>query len=92
VNLLSSLQSRLTSSWSSTSICMMNRLRYEYSDALVERWACWKRYEVNERYALIGEGSPVFSGCNVAKLKQKTLFALAKSYVERRMPISGPGL
>jgi hypothetical protein len=70
----------------------MKRLRYEYSAALVERCACWNRYDVKERYALNGEASMFFSACTVTKLKQNTLFALAKSYVERRIPASGPGL
>jgi hypothetical protein len=63
-----------------------------YSAALVDRCACWNRYEVNERYALSGDASPLFSDASVTRLKQKTLLAFAKSYVERSTPTSGPGL
>jgi hypothetical protein len=39
----------------------------------------------------IGASSP-FSAGNVTKLKQKSLFACAKSYVARRTAASLPGL
>jgi hypothetical protein len=47
---------------------------------------------VSDRKALIAEGSPFRSGGTVTRLKQNNLFALAKSYVERRIAASGPGL
>jgi hypothetical protein len=44
-----------------------------------------------ERYALNGEGDPFAAAGNDAKVKQKTLFALTKSYTDSKTPISGPG-
>jgi hypothetical protein len=49
-------------------------------------------YEVRERYALSGDGSLLSGEPDLTRLKQKTLLALAKSYVESSTPISGPGL
>ena len=73
----------------------MNKQRYVYSADLVDRCACWSRYEVMDRYALRGEGTPFAAAAaaagNDARLKQKTLFALTKSYVDSKTPISGPG-
>lgn len=57
-----------------------------------ERCACWKRYDVNDRNKLIGGLAPADSAVEVTRLKQNNLFALAKSYVESRIPASGPGL
>jgi hypothetical protein len=58
----------------------------------MDRWACWTRYDVSDRKAPIAEGSPLCSGGTVTRLKQNNLFALAKSYVERRIAASDPGL
>jgi hypothetical protein len=63
-----------------------------YRAALAERCACWNMYEVRERYALKGEGSVLSAAPVLTRLKQKTLLAFAKSYMESNMPISGPGL
>lgn len=50
------------------------------------------RYDVNERKELMGDDSVLTSAGSVTRLKQNSLFACAKSYVERRMAASGPGL
>ena len=47
---------------------------------------------MSDRKELIAEGSPLRSGGTVTMLKQNNLFALAKSYVERSIAASGPGL
>lgn len=47
---------------------------------------------MSERKELNGDASPFVGDVMVTKLKQKTLFAFAKSYVESKTPISGPGL
>ena len=70
----------------------MKRLRYVYKEALVDRCACWNKYDVNDKYALKGDVSRWSLGFSVTKLEQKTLFAFAKSYIESIAPTSGPGL
>jgi hypothetical protein len=47
---------------------------------------------VNESKELIGEDSFLCSAERVTKLKQKSLFAFAKSYADSRIVASGPGL
>lgn len=47
---------------------------------------------MSERKEFNGDASPFIGGVIVTKLKQKTLFACAKSYVGSKTPISGPGL
>lgn len=63
-----------------------------YREALVDRCACWNRYEVSDRYALNGERSLFSVSERLIRLEQNTLLALANSYVESKTPISGPGL
>lgn len=62
-----------------------------YSADRVDRCACCSRYDVIDRNALSGEGVSFEGAGNEAKLKQKTLFAFTKSYIESNTPISGPG-
>jgi hypothetical protein len=69
----------------------MNRQRCVYSADLEDRCACWSRYEVIDRYALSGEGAAFDAAGSDARLKQNTLFALTKSYIDSNTPISGPG-
>ena len=78
-SLFSSLHNRFTSDWSSTKSCRMKRLRYVYRAALWDRCACCKEYEVSERKALIGEVLSFPAASADTRLKQKTLFAFAKS-------------
>jgi hypothetical protein len=69
----------------------MSRLRCEYNVTRADVWACCRRYEVKERKLLIGASSS-FSAGSETKLKQKSLFAWAKSYVASKTADSWPGL
>jgi hypothetical protein len=71
---------------------MVKRQRYAWYEQRVERWACWKRYEVRDKNELMGDDLFLFSAGRVTRLKQNNLFALAKSYVESKIVASVPGL
>lgn len=77
---------------SSTSICMIRSVRYEYMVPRAVRKACWYRYDVKERNVLNGADWPFSNGGIVRKWWQNSLLAMMKSYRVRNMADSSPGL
>lgn len=90
--LVSSLHIRLHRTGSSTTMRKVNSANSPYWLTRAERYACCSRYEVSERKLAKGDSSVRFSGMCVTRLYAKSLFALAKSYVESKIAASWEGL